>query len=132
MSVNFELFKNLVGNDSFVVTFTKKTTNETVTRTYKVDTTCEQIYEGRKNYLTVYDLDKKDYRTLVLDNIIELKTKNKLLKYEQLLNLEAYLINSVFDKAGNSKSFSVDKSISGKISKALSNWNKKSMYGSSI
>lgn len=131
MTINFDLFKQLVGNKLFTVNFVKKTTGETVTRCYKVDDKSEQVYKN-KNYLTVYDIDKKDYRTLVLDNIVEMEMDNKVLKYDELLELDEKLVNDIAKKSENLPSFKVDESIGTKISKALGKWNQKSIYGTSI
>lgn len=131
MSVNFDLFKKLVGDKLFTVKFVKKTTGSTVTRNYKVDKKSEQVYEG-KNYLTVYDIQKEDYRTLVLDNIVEMEIDNKVLKYDELLELDEKSVNDITKKSESLPSFKVDESIGTKISKALGKWNQKSIYGTSI
>lgn len=131
MSVNFKLFKKLVGNKIFTVTFEKKTTGEIVERTYKVDDESEQVYEN-KNYLTVYDINKKDYRTLVLDNIIEVHINNKVLKYDELIKIDETCVNSLIKKSEKLPIVKIDESISKKISNALLSFNSECIYGNSI
>lgn len=78
--MNKKLFRNLVGNKFFTVTFTKKN-GELRTMNCRLGVT-KHLKGGKKsyddskyNYVTVYDLSKKAYRTVNLDAVKSVKAR---------------------------------------------------------
>lgn len=78
--MNKKLFKQLVGNKFFTVTFKKK---DGTLRTMNCRLGVKKHLKGgtksyddsKFNYVTVYDLVKKGYRIVNLDAIKQIKTK---------------------------------------------------------
>ena len=73
-----KLFRNLVGNKIFTVTFEKKDGTMRVLNG-KLGVT-KHLKGGKKGYdykhlITVFDLKKKGYRTVNLDTITEIKAQ---------------------------------------------------------
>lgn len=132
--ISKELFLNLVGEQIFTVDYTKKN-GEAVVRVYKVDPESKQVYEDTNyNYITVYDVNKQDYRTLNLDTIFEVQFGDTSLSRDDLTRLTEESIDDIRKKMGISKTplVPVDKKVQQVISNALFTWNKKCIYGNGI
>lgn len=76
--MNKKLFKNLVGNKIFTVTFVKKN-GEIRTMNCRLGVK-KHLKGGQKKYdkanlITVYDLVKKGYRTINLETVHNIKTR---------------------------------------------------------
>ena len=78
--MNKKLFRNLVGNKFFTVTFTKKngelrTMNCRLGVTKHLKGGTKSYDDSKYNYVTVYDLSKKAYRTVNLDAVKSVKAR---------------------------------------------------------
>lgn len=83
--VNLEQLKKELGTRIFSATFIKK--NGELRKMHCRLKVTKHLKGGEKkydsealNYLTVYDLKKKDYRTINLSSLIELKYNGNILK----------------------------------------------------
>jgi hypothetical protein len=86
--MNTELIKSIVGNKIFSATFLKKN-NEVREINCRLGVT-KYLKDGKKkydaeyyNYITVYDLQKKGYRTINLNKLIELRANKEVIKVNE-------------------------------------------------
>lgn len=82
--MNKKQIKNLVGNTIFSVKFTKK--DGTLRKMLCRLGVTKHLKGGQKKYdydnlLTVFSLDKKQYRTVNLDTLITVKAKGKVINF---------------------------------------------------